>query len=40
MENDGTDIGAVVVKKRGTTDVGQWYAVLPMEVLIRILPED
>lgn len=37
MENQGTDIGAVVIKKRGTGDVGQWYAVLPVEVLNRLL---
>ena len=37
MENSGTDIGAVIIKKRGTGDVGQWYAVMPVEVLNRLL---
>lgn len=37
MENNGSDIGAVIIKKRGTSDVGQWYAVMPVEVLNRLL---
>lgn len=24
--NDGAEVGVVVVKRRGTTDVGRWYA--------------
>ena len=39
MGNSGDQLGAVIVKRRGTTDVGQWYAVLPVEVLARILPK-
>ena len=38
MANAGHDLGFVVVKKRGTTDVGRWYAVLPVEVIARLLP--
>jgi len=37
MENNGSDVGAVIIKKRGTSDVGQWYAVMPVEVLNRLL---
>ncbi len=31
--------GPLVVKRRGTTDVGQWYAVLPMAQLMALLAE-
>lgn len=37
MENAGHKWGFAVHKKRGTTDVGQYYAVLPVEVLMDIL---
>lgn len=40
MGNSGDSVGFVVVKKRGTTDVGQWYAVLPVEVIARLLPPE
>jgi hypothetical protein len=36
-ENDGAAIGAVIAKKRGTTDVGQWYALLSAEQLFDLL---
>ena len=35
--NDGATIGAVVAKKRGTTDPGEWYAVLPFRELCDLL---
>lgn len=37
MIADDNDIGAVVAKRRGQTDVGRWYAVMPVEVLARLL---
>lgn len=35
--NDGADFGIVIAKKRGTTDVGEWYAVMPVEQLAALL---
>lgn len=35
--NDGADHGIVIAKKRGTTDVGQWYAILPVEQMAALL---
>jgi hypothetical protein len=29
----------VIAKKRGTTNVGDWYAVLPVRVLVKLLKE-
>jgi hypothetical protein len=37
MENAGHYWGFTIHKKRGTTDVGKYYAVLPVEVLNDIL---
>jgi hypothetical protein len=37
MDNGNNAWGFVIHKKRGTTDVGQYYAVLPVEVLNSIL---
>lgn len=37
MGNAGADIGAVVVKRRGTTDPGQAYAILPLHVFNRLI---
>jgi hypothetical protein len=37
MENAGNRWGFTIHKKRGTTDVGKYYAVLPVEVLNDIL---
>jgi hypothetical protein len=34
MANAGHHFGFVVHKKRGTTDVGEYYAVLPVHVLV------
>lgn len=35
--NDGAQIGVVVAKKRGTTDPGEWYAVMPFAQLADLL---
>lgn len=37
--NADANVGAVVAKKRGTTDPGQWYAVMPFEWLVWLLKE-
>jgi hypothetical protein len=37
MENAGNEWGFTIHKKRGTTDVGEYYAVLPVRVLSDIL---
>lgn len=37
MANAGNKWGFAIHKKRGTTDVGKYYAVLPVEVLMDIL---
>ena len=39
MRNAGVDIGTVVAKKRGTLDVGEWYAILPFRLLVQLLKE-
>lgn len=39
MGNAGVDSGAVIAKKRGTTQVGEWYAILPVSVLVNILKD-
>lgn len=37
--NAGTELGAVVHKKRGTTDAGEQYATLPLRMLVQLLKE-
>lgn len=37
MENAGADIGAVIWKRAGTTDVAHWHALLPVHALARLL---
>lgn len=37
MVNGDADFGAVVVRRRGTTDVGRWYALTTMEQYIGLL---
>lgn len=32
MGNDNAETGVVIHKKKGTTDVGQWYATMPVDV--------
>lgn len=37
--NAGTDIGAVVHKRRGKTDAGEQYATMPLRMLIQLIKE-
>ena len=37
MANAEADTGVVVAKKRGTLDVGEWYAVMPVHVWVSLL---
>lgn len=39
MVNAGVDVGAVVSKKRGTTDPGEFYAIMPFRILVGLLIE-
>ena len=39
MRNAGAYLGAVIAKRKGTTDVGRWYAILPVSVLVDLLRE-
>lgn len=37
MVNARCQVGTVVVKRRGQSDVGEWYALLPARVLFRLI---
>lgn len=37
MKNDKAETGIVIHKKKGTTDVGQWYATAPADVWYELL---
>ena len=39
MDNAGADTGVAIVKRRGTADVGQWYAVMPVTLWAELLRE-
>ncbi len=39
MANAEVTMGAVIAKKRGTMDVGDWYAVMPARVFASLLKE-
>ena len=39
MGNANVDTGAVIAKKRGTTDPGEWYAIMPTRILVALLIE-
>ena len=39
MLNDKADTGVVIHKRKGTTDVGRWYATMPVEVWFKLLEE-
>lgn len=39
MINASVDTGAVIAKKKGTADVANWYAVMPVAVLVALLKE-
>jgi hypothetical protein len=37
LEHSGLEHGAVVFKRKGTLDVGRYYAVMPVELLQRLI---
>jgi hypothetical protein len=37
VENSGSEEGAVIIKKQGTTDVGHYYALMPVYMLNSLL---
>lgn len=39
MLNDRADMGAVVVRPKGAPDPEQWYAVMPLPLLMRLLQQ-
>lgn len=39
MKNDKAQTGIVIHKKKGTTDVGKWYATMPVQVWHSLLKE-
>lgn len=39
INNAKANTGAVIAKRRGTMDVGQWYAVMPVAGLVKLLKE-
>lgn len=39
MRNDGSTAGAVVVRPKGSPQPEDWYAVLPLPVLMRLLEQ-
>ena len=39
MHNDKAKTGVVIHKKKGTTDVGQWYATLPVSLWFTLLEQ-
>ena len=39
VTNASAETGVVVHKRKGTTDVGEWYATMPVEVYINLLIE-
>lgn len=36
VKNDGAKHGVVILRKRGTTDVGQWYAIMPVADWVKL----
>jgi hypothetical protein len=36
QRNNGTEHGTVVLKKRQSSDVGEWYAIMPMTEFIKL----
>jgi len=39
IANAQADTGAVIAKKKGTTNVADWYAVMPVHVWVSLLKE-
>ncbi len=40
MVNADADFGFVVAKKKGTTNPAEWYAVMPLEILLNEIKKD
>lgn len=40
MVNANADFGFVVAKKKGTTNPAEWYAVMPLEILLNEIKKD
>lgn len=39
IENSKSTTGAVIHKKNGTTDVGKWYATMPVHIYVQLLKD-
>lgn len=39
IKNDNASTGVVIHKKKGTTDVGKWYATMPVSVWADLITE-
>jgi hypothetical protein len=39
IRNDNANTGVVIHKKKGTTDVGDWYATMPVSVWFDLIEE-
>jgi hypothetical protein len=39
MKNDKAKTGVVIHKRKGTTDVGEWYATMPVNVWLELIKE-
>lgn len=39
MKNDKAETGVVIHKKRGTTDVGEWYATIPVSIWYTLIQQ-
>lgn len=39
IKNDNAETGVVIHKKKGTTDVGEWYATMPVKIWYDLLKE-
>ena len=37
--NDNASSGVVIHKRKGTTDVGKWYATMPVDVWLKLVEE-
>lgn len=37
IDNDNAEYGAVVAKRRGHAEPDQWYAIMPFEMLVKML---
>lgn len=39
MENDKADTGVLIHKRKGTTNVGEWYATMTVDIWYKLLKE-